>query len=151
MNECDRCEKLAAALAHANECERHAAAERAERARAVEEAQREANLRADRLAAGRPAPRNCDLYQTCNEAWKAYNAIQDRHRLPGFDLWLFERAQAGAVAESAHCLRNCDVYTDPDEAQAAYVRYCMAGDHYGWSVWIQLPYEPEYEPKEATR
>ena len=47
------------------------------------------------------------------------------------------------MAESAHCPRNCDVYTDPDEAQAAYERYCMAGDHYGWSVWIQLPYKPE--------
>ena len=44
-------ECLAAALAHADECERRAAAERAARARAVEEAQSEANLAADRLRA----------------------------------------------------------------------------------------------------
>jgi len=51
VNERDRLrEERDAALAHADECERDAAAERAERARAVEEAQREANQRADRLA-----------------------------------------------------------------------------------------------------
>ena len=37
-------------------------------------------------------PRNCDLYPDCNTAWKAYNAIADRERLPGFDFWLFEEA-----------------------------------------------------------
>lgn len=41
--------------------------------------------------AGRP--RNCDLYPDCNSAWKAYNAIADRERLPGFDYWLFEEAK----------------------------------------------------------
>jgi len=41
--------------------------------------------------AGRP--RNCDLYKDCNAAWKAYNAIGDRERLPGFDHWLFEDAK----------------------------------------------------------
>ena len=41
--------------------------------------------------AGRP--RNCDLYKDCNAAWKAYNAIADRERLPGFDYWLFEEAK----------------------------------------------------------
>lgn len=39
-------------------------------------------------------PRNCDLYPDCNTAWKAYNAIADRERLPGFDFWLFEEATA---------------------------------------------------------
>ena len=43
----------------------------------------------DALAA---PPRNCDLYKDCNAAWKAYNAIADRERLPGFDFWLFEEA-----------------------------------------------------------
>ena len=38
-------------------------------------------------------PRNCDLYKDCNAAWKAYNAIGDRERLPGFDHWLFEEAK----------------------------------------------------------
>lgn len=42
-------EALAAALDHANECSLRAAAERAVRARAVEEAQRDANMEADRL------------------------------------------------------------------------------------------------------
>ena len=37
--------------------------------------------------------RNCDLYPDCNAAWKAYNAIADRERLPGFDFWLFEEAK----------------------------------------------------------
>ena len=41
---------FADALAHADECSRAAAAERAARARDVEDAQREANLRADRLS-----------------------------------------------------------------------------------------------------
>jgi hypothetical protein len=43
-------DELAAALHLADECSRDAAAVHAERARAVEEAQSEANLRADRLA-----------------------------------------------------------------------------------------------------
>jgi hypothetical protein len=37
-------------------------------------------------------PRNCDLYPDCNAAWKAYNALDKRERLPGFDHWLFEEA-----------------------------------------------------------
>lgn len=38
-------------------------------------------------------PRNCDLYKDCNAAWKAYNALDKRERLPGFDFWLFEEAK----------------------------------------------------------
>lgn len=38
-------------------------------------------------------PRNCDLYKDCNSAWKAYNALDKRERLPGFDHWLFEEAK----------------------------------------------------------
>lgn len=38
-------------------------------------------------------PRNCDLYKDCNAAWKAYNALDKRERLPGFDYWLFEDAK----------------------------------------------------------
>ena len=38
-------------------------------------------------------PRNCDLYKDCNAAWKAYNALDKRERLPGFDYWLFEEAK----------------------------------------------------------
>ena len=51
MNERDRLrDQLAAALRLADECSRDAAAVHAGRARAVEEAQSEANRRADRLA-----------------------------------------------------------------------------------------------------
>jgi hypothetical protein len=42
--------------------------------------------------------RNCDLYPDCNAAWKAYNAIEDRERLPGFDFWLFEEAKQEGAA-----------------------------------------------------
>lgn len=44
-------------------------------------------------------PRNCDLYKDCNAAWKAYNAIADRERLPGFDYWLFEEAKQEGAAK----------------------------------------------------
>jgi hypothetical protein len=48
-------------------------------------------------------PRNCDLYPDCNSAWKAYNAIADRERLPGFDYWLFEEAkQEGGAPRERH-------------------------------------------------
>ena len=41
-----------------------------------------------RAALAAPA-RNCDRFADCNSAWKAYNAIANRERLPGFDFWLF--------------------------------------------------------------
>ena len=40
--------------------------------------------------------RNCDRFSDCNSAWKAYNAIADRERLPGFDFWLFATAEGCA-------------------------------------------------------
>ena len=46
---------------------------------------------ARKALAGRP--RNCDLYKDCDSAWKAYNALDKRERLPGFDYWLFEEAK----------------------------------------------------------
>lgn len=57
----------------------------------------EARNKGDTLAYVRKAlagkPRNCDLYKDCNAAWKAYNALDKRERLPGFDHWLFEDAK----------------------------------------------------------
>jgi hypothetical protein len=41
--------------------------------------------------------RNCDRFADCNSAWKAYNAIAGRERLPGFDFWLFEKVKEGGA------------------------------------------------------
>lgn len=47
-----------------------------------------------RAALAAPA-RNCDRFADCNTAWKAYNAITARERLPGFDFWLFDTVKGG--------------------------------------------------------
>jgi len=60
---------LADALAHADDCARAAVTEHSARARAVEDAQREANMRADRLR---------DLVRRLADALDTFAAIEDR-------------------------------------------------------------------------
>ena len=62
-----------------------------------EEYSGEIGMQIDKNTEALAAPaRNCDRFADCNSAWKAYNAIENRERLPGFDFWLFAPAKGGA-------------------------------------------------------
>ena len=119
VNERDRLrEERDAALAHADECERDAADERAKRARAVEEAQREVNLRADRIEAALKRERgngNAARMREALEEIERITSLNPGHLKPIGQIEMIARICDAALSAPP---RNCDIYTYPADAEA---------------------------------